>query len=303
MTMNKKELTILFSVGALYLSWFTFVVGIKPVQIFLFVSLTAMVIAGSWWRRSAFALTPYLVYVSVYDSLKAFPNYLYNTIHIEDLYLLEKQFFGVSFQDQILTLNEYFNYHQHVVWDIISGVSYLTWVPMPLGFALLLYLRKNKRTFINFSLVFILSNLLGFGIYYLYPAAPPWYVDIFGYGFAPDTACAVGRLGNFDNLLGFPIFKYIYQNNTVVFAAVPSMHAANPLSCLLVGLTMKNRWPAALFFLVTCGMWFGAVYSNHHYLIDVFAGAAVSLVAFSIVFGLLRRTAAKKYLIKFEEVI
>jgi len=303
MTLNRKELNILFAAGATYLLWFTLVVGIKPIQFFIFVALTSMFLTGGWLRRAAFALTPYLVYVSVYDSLKAFPNYLYNTIHIEDLYLLEKQWFGVPFQDQVLTLNEYFHYHQHAVLDIISGVSYLTWVPMPLAFALILYLRKNKRVFINFSLVYVLSNLLGFGFYYVYPAAPPWYVDLFGFDFAPDTACAVGRLGNFDALLGFPIFKYIYQNNTVVFAAVPSMHAANPLSCLLVGLTLKNRWPAVLFFMVTCGMWFGAVYSNHHYLLDVIAGATVVFVAFCLVFGLLRRTPAEKYLLKFEQVI
>jgi len=174
---------------------------------------------------------------------------------------------------------------------------------MPLAFALILYLRKDRRNFINFTFVFVLSNLLGFMSYYLYPAAPPWYVDLIGYEFFPDTACAVGRLGSFDNLIGFPIFKNIYQNNTVVFAAVPSMHAANPLTCLLVGFSLKKHWLTSLFFLVTCGMWFGAVYSNHHYLIDVFAGAGVALVAYAIVFGVLRRTAVGKYLLKYEQVI
>ncbi len=259
-----------------------------------------MFIAGRWPRRTAFALMPYWVYVTTYDSLKAFPNYLYNTIHIEDLYLLEKKFFGLTRMGDVLTPNEFYLEHQFWLYDLISGLSYLTWVPLPLAFALVLYLRGNKRIFINFSFVFVLANLLGFIGYYLYPAAPPWYVQIVGFEFIADTPCAAAGMSRFDELIGWPIFQSIYANNKVVFAAMPSMHAANPLSCLLVSFSLKNSWPRILFFLVTCGMWFGAVYSSHHYILDVLGGALVVFMAYGIVYGLLRRTSLNEILLKFE---
>ncbi|MEA3267425.1 MAG: phosphatase PAP2 family protein [Candidatus Fermentibacteria bacterium] len=240
-------------------------------------------------RKFFFAMCPFIIYITVYDSLRAFPNYNYNTIHIEDLYLLEKQYFGVFFNNQLLTLNEFFAYHQRTLFDIISGVSYITWVPMPLGFAMYLYFTGRKSLYINMVFLFVLTNLIGFIVYYFYPAAPPWYIEACGFEFFPDTACKASRLGNFDTLVGWPVFKTFYSGNANVFAAVPSLHAANPVTCLLASFQLKNRILTAVFFLVTCGMWFGAVYGNHHYLIDVLAGGATALTAFFVVRVLLRK--------------
>ena len=87
-------------------------------------------------RKFFFAMVPFIIYVTVYDSLRSFPNYLYNPVHIQDLYLHEKEFFGVLLNGNTLTLNEYFGFHQHTVFDLISGIAYITWVPVPLGLIL-----------------------------------------------------------------------------------------------------------------------------------------------------------------------
>ncbi len=254
-------------------------------------------------RRFFFAMCPFIIYITVYDSLRAFPNYNYNTIHIKDLYLLEKQYFGVFFNEQLMTLNEFFGYHQRTLFDIISGVSYITWVPMPLGFAMYLYFTGKKDLYINMVFLFVLTNLIGFVVYYFYPAAPPWYVKTCGFEFFPDTPCIASRLGNFDNIVGLPLFKTFYSGNANVFAAVPSLHAANPVTCLLASFQLKNRILTAVFFLVTCGMWFGAIYSNHHYLIDVLAGGATALTAFFVVRVLLRKTGMNKFLLRYEKLL
>jgi len=288
--LSRKESTILILLSVLYLSWFYFAVGLRQGHVILYVCLVAMYLYGGRYRRAVIAMSPFVIYLSVYDSLRAFPNYSYNNIHIEDLYLLEKQLFGVLYQGQLMTLNELFFYHQYAILDIISGVSYLTWLPVPLGFALYLYLTGKKTVYVNFALLFVLTNLIGFAAYYLYPAAPPWYVDSCGFEFFPDTACEVSRLGNFDSLTGIRIFEFIYQKNANVFAAMPSIHAANPMTCFLASFQLRNRLLSLIFFLVTCGIWFGAVYGNHHYLLDVLAGGLVALTASVIVYVLMPRT-------------
>ncbi|MCK5131988.1 MAG: inositol phosphorylceramide synthase [Candidatus Sabulitectum sp.] len=303
MTTTKKQFASAIIVSIVYFSWMYFKIEVRPDHLISYAFFATLYFYNERTRKFFFAMCPFIIYITVYDSMRAFPNYMYNTIHIEDLYLLEKQYFGVFFNGHLVTLNEFFANHQHAVFDVISGVSYITWVPMPLGFAMYLYFTGKKNIYINMAFLFVLTNLIGFLVYYFYPAAPPWYVDVCGFKFYPDTACIAARLGNFDALVGWPLFKTFYSGNANVFAAVPSLHAANPVTCLLASFQLKNRILTAVFLLVTCGMWFGAVYGNHHYLIDVLAGGMTALAAFFVVRVLLRKTEMNKYLLKYEKLI
>ena len=300
---TKKQFFSAMAVSVLYFAWMYFKIEIRPDHLLSYVLFAFLYFFNEKTRKFFFAMCPFIIYITVYDSLRAFPNYMYNTIHIEDLYLLEKHFFGVSLNGHLVTLNEFFAFHQHAVFDLIAGFSYMTWVPMPLGFAMYLYFTGRKSLFINMAFLFVLTNLIGFAIYYLYPAAPPWYVSTCGFEFNQNTPCIASRLGNFDNLVGLPLFKTFYSGNANVFAAVPSLHAANPVTCLLASFQLKNRALTAVFFLVTCGMWFGAIYGNHHYLIDVLAGGLTALAAFFVIRILLRKTVMNKYLLKYEEIL
>ncbi len=303
MTTSKKQYISAFVISLLYFSWMYFKIEIRLDHLISFVFFAFLYFYNEKTRRFFFAMCPFIIYITVYDSLRAFPNYMYNQIHIEDLYLMEKQIFGVMLDGQLVTLNEFFAFHQHKVFDFISGISYMTWVPMPLGFAMYLYFTGRKKLYVNMVFLFVLTNLIGFIVYYFYPAAPPWYVDTCGFEFHPDTACIASRLGNFDNLVGLPIFAKFYSGNANVFAAVPSLHAANPLTCLLASFQLKNRILTAVFLLVTIGMWFGAIYGNHHYLIDVLAGGLAALTAFFVVRILLRKTGMNRYLLKYEGLL
>ena len=50
-----------------------------------------------------------------------------------------------------------------------------------------------------------------------------------------------------------------------------------------------NRWVLLIFWLITLGTWFAAVYSAHHYIVDVIAGIIVSLVGIALFEWLNRR--------------
>ncbi len=303
MITSKKQYIYAALISIIYFSWMYFKIEVRPDHLVSFAFFAFLYFFNEKTRRFFFAMCPFIVYITIYDSLRAFPNYTYNTIHIEDLYLLEKQYFGVFFNEQLMTLNEYFSFHQHTAFDLISGIAYITWVPMPIGFAMYLYFTKRKTLYINMVFLFVLTNLIGFIVYYFYPAAPPWYVENCGFEFFPNTACQASRLGNFDNLVGWPVFKTFYSGNANVFAAVPSLHAANPVTCFLASFQLKNHALTAVFLLVTICMWFGAIYGNHHYLIDVLAGGLVALTAFFVVQVLLRKTGMNKYLVKYEKLL
>ena len=124
-----------------------------------------------------------------------------------------------------------------------------------------------------------MANIIGFIGYYLYPAAPPWYIYKFGAAFHPLTPGDAAGLARFDSITGVNIFKALYSKSSNVFAAMPSLHAAYMLIVLYYGLTNKLGLINIIFVLITAGIWFSAVYSNHHYILDILAGIACAIVA------------------------
>ena len=174
------------------------------------------------------------------------------------------------------TLNEYWAAHTTPFLDILTGVFYLCWIPVPLAFAGYLFY-KDKHAFFKFALTFLLVNLLGFVIYYAYPAAPPWYVQHYGFQFDPHTPGNTAGMGRFDSLLHVHIFSGLYAKSSNVFAAMPSLHASYPLIVLYYGIRTRQGWTNLLFGTITAGIWFAAVYSSHHYLLDVLAGILCGL--------------------------
>ena len=75
------------------------------------------------------------------------------------------------------------------------------------------------------------------------------------------------------------IFNMLYCKNSNVFAAVPSMHSAYVPVALYYAFVAKRNylWIAVLLF-VSVGIWFSAVYSGHHYIIDVILGALCAVI-------------------------
>ena len=231
-------------------------------------------------RKIAIALTPWLIFACSYDWMRLLPNYEVNPIDVRGIYEAEKSLFGITVaNDSTLIPGEYFNLHNSAFADFWAGFFYLCWVPVPLGFAIYLYLKGEKRHFIHFSIAFLFINLLGFIGYYIYPAAPPWYV--INHGFEPilNTPGSVAGLIRFDNMMHFPVFQSIYSGNSNVFAAVPSLHAAYMfIATVYAVLSKQSKWLIAIFAFICVGIWWTAVYSTHHYIIDVVLGIITAIL-------------------------
>lgn len=222
-------------------------------------------------RRLLLALAPFVVFGILYDLLKLYPNYKLNPVDISGIYNFDKTIFGFYENGKLISLNEFFALHHHWFSDFVSGLFYINWMPVPIVFGIWLYI-KNKRLFLEYSLAFLFVNLIGFTIYYIHPAAPPWYVAKYGFSLNLNTGGETAGLARFDDMIKLNLFASIYSRNSNVFAALPSLHCAYPVIVLFYALKaqIKNmRWLLVLFML---GIWFSAVYSGHHYAIDVIAG-------------------------------
>ena len=269
------------TITILYLLWCSFTGGIRQEHYYLIIICVTAYYLSDKSRRFILGFSIFIIYWIVYDSMRALPNYEVAQVHIKQPYDFEKFLFGINENGKLLTPNEYFINHHSPFFDIISGLFYINWVPVPLAFAVYLFF-KNKYLFIKFSLVFLLVNIAGFVIYYLYPAAPPWYVNLYGFDLHLGVPGNRAGLARFDELTGIPIFENIYNKNANVLAAMPSLHAAYPVIVLYYGIKARLGKINWLFLVFMLGIWFSAVYSGHHYIIDIIVGASVALI---VIFG------------------
>lgn len=278
---------------AIWLSVTVVCIGFRPEHIVMAILLAVLFLGWETTRRLTVALLPFVAFGISYDWMNLLPNYEVNQVDIQGLYLTEKALFGIETAGGTLTPNEWFALHTGVVTDFLAGVFYLCWVPLPVCFGLWLYAKGRKNLYLHFALVFLLVNLLGFAGYYLHPAAPPWYIASCGTDFIAGTPGQVAGLGAFDTLTGTGIFHGLYARNANVFAAMPSLHSAYTFVAFIYALRgdVGRIWTTVLG-IVTVGIWFTAVYTSHHYILDVLGGIACSLVAVAIFEGILMRIPA-----------
>ena len=265
----------------------------------------AILVAVKPTRKFALALTPWLVFACSYDGMRLLPNYEVNPIDTRGIYETEKSLFGIGTAAGTLIPGEWFNLHNCAFADFMAGFFYLCWVPVPLGFAIYLYLKGKREMYLRFSLAFLFVNLVGFVGYYIHPAAPPWYVIEHGFTPVLNTPGSVAGLGRFDSLVGAPVFHSIYCNNSNVFAAVPSLHAAYMLVATIYAvISRQNKLCIGIFAFICMGIWWTAVYSTHHYIIDVLLGILTTIVALLILERLLLRAEwAKRFMARYAKNI
>ncbi|WP_210486025.1 phosphatase PAP2 family protein [Rufibacter aurantiacus] len=279
---NRKDTSVplkatlwITAISLAYLLLSYVLIGFKTDQLLLVALFTSLYYLSPITRKFAVGFTIFMVFWVLYDYMKAFPNYWFNQVHIQDLYEAEKALFGMVSGSVRLTPNEYWAQHHHTVLDVLSGVFYLCWVPVPMGFAAFLFFR-DRTQFTYFSLTFLLVNLLGFVAYYLYPAAPPWYVQLHGFEFIPKTPGNMAGLARFDAYFGIDLFRGMYAKGSNVFAAMPSLHSAYPLIVVFYGIKTRLKSVNFIFATIMVGIWFAAVYTSHHYILDVLFGILCS---------------------------
>lgn len=290
----KRELWPLL-VGAGYVALIALLGGLRGDHFFL-ASLALLDLYNERTRRFLRAFFPFILTGVIYD----FMRYFYGPavdgrIHVKGPYLRDLRWFGVPIADLdewiIVTPNEYFQVRQNIWLDLLCGLAYLTFVAQYLMTGFYLFLFSQLRLLKAFGWSFLSVNILGYITYFVYPAAPPWYVTKFG--FAPasldvraDPAAAV----RFDQYFGTRFFEEMYSRNAYIYGAYPSLHVSYPLLvfwiCMICPKLKWFRVPALCFYLLMC---FSAVYLQHHYVVDILLGSLYGLLVAVIASGLLLR--------------
>jgi hypothetical protein len=252
--------------------------------------------------RFCLALSAFVFFWIIYDAMRIYPNYLFNPVHVVEPYEAELWLFGIMKDGVRLIPCEWLALHTNDYLSFVSGISYLLWVPGPIIYTLYLWYKNDDR-FIDFSYGFLLTNFLGFIIYYSYPAAPPWYYLNFGDATDFTIPGSEGLLAEFDRIVNTPIFHGIYAKNANVFAAIPSLHASYPIISLLFSIRHGHRGFVIFFSLLTVGIWFAAVYSQHHYIIDLLLGGICAVCAYLLMLFLLDKTFVQKWRVKMSSLI
>jgi hypothetical protein len=289
--------------SVVFLLFASFTTGIRSDHIFLLGIVNICYVISPFTRRLITGLTIIIVYWIIFDSMKAWPNYAFHKVDIVPLYNLEKTLFGIHRNGFVITPNEYFLNHTNTFLDIITGIFYLSWVPLPLIFSLFLFW-KNKNLFLRFSMAFFVVNIIGFIIYYTHPAAPPWYYAIHGGELITDTKSNAAGLLRFDQYFGIHLFEGIYSKGSNVFAAMPSMHASFPLLGLIYAYKVPSRFFKITFAIFMFGIWFSAIYLSHHYILDLLAGISCGITAVLILEKvLLKNKRFNNFILKYENAI
>lgn len=302
---SRRENTVTLSVMAVYLVLTAIFIGLRPEHIAICVLYLIFFYGGEYTRKLAVALLPFIIFGVSYDWMRVCPNYTVNSIDIRGIHDLELSLFGMHDGSQLVIPGQYFFHHHILIADILSGIFYLCWVPVPIAFGLYLFISKSRKMYLYFSLVFLFVNLIGFMGYYIHPAAAPWYTILYGYDPVLNTPGNTAGLGRFDALIGIPVFDSIYGRNANVFAAVPSLHAAYMLITLWYAVRNHCRpFTICLFAVIMVGIWCTAVYTAHHYIIDVLLGILCALIGILLFEkGLMKNKCFVRFINKYNDYI
>lgn len=218
----------------------------------------------------------------LYDSMRYYADYIRGPVHVAQPYLAEKFLFGMHTgpNGELQTPNEFWQQHTNILFDFLCGLAYLVFIFEYIFLCFYFFFTGLWHYLRRAAWGFFWVNFFGYCTYYIYAAAPPWYVALFGLGPARmDTKANPAGAARFDALLGTHFFTGMYGKSADVFGAIPSLHVSYPFMAMVFALQMRRfRGFSIFFFLLMC---FSAVYLNHHYLIDVLLGilyAAITLI-------------------------
>ena len=199
-------------------------------------------------------------------------------IHVESLIDADRALFGGEIPPTWLQDKLYVAGTVHW-YDVLSVLVYGLHFVFPLVFAFMLWVGRKDR-FWQFTIGLLIMSYLGFAGYLLYPAAPPWLAQQWGYiqGLENpfDQAFKVLAPRRYDNFDTMTLWTLRSPNPV---AAMPSLHAAYPWFVLLCAVKFYG-WRGLVFLVYNVMLWFSVVYLGHHWVIDILAGIVLATACF-----------------------
>lgn len=236
---------------------------------------------------------PFFLLWIVYDMFRGIADNL-GHIHIKPVYYAELWLFGWIFGGKIPAF--YFADHQDPTLTAFTAFIYTLHplIPMLLG-AVVFYISKNKKAFQEFSYSFLLTVYMALLTFLIFPVAPPWYIEESGFVQPHEfvgVRASAARLVNVDGYFKGEFYGTVYGTfNANPYAAMPSLHSGFAVVSVYYLIRIyghKSKW-LKLAWIYPALVWFSAVYLNHHYILDLIAGASYAIIASKIVQRVLAR--------------
>jgi len=219
-----------------------------------------------WWlvlREGGLVILAVLTYFLVRGLVDADPGKAMS--HAHSMVSLERRL-GVFHE---LALQEMVLRHGWLV-DLANGFYvYGHWplIAVTLGWLFL----KHRTAFHDVRLAMVLSGLVGFACFFLFPMAPPRFLPELGF---VDTV-----------VLHSDAYRVLQPPSmTNQFAAMPSLHVGwNVLMGIAIFRQASSRWWRGFGIVMPVGMWATTVVTGNHFLVDGIVGTTmVVLVVIAI---------------------
>lgn len=277
-----------------------------------------LVAASIGWRAPWTVVVDWLPFALVliaYDYLRGVSDKLGMPTWWTPQLDVDKFLFGGT--EPTVWLQEHIKYSSARWWDVAVSLTYVSFFVLPYATAAVLWLR-SRTEFRRWAGRFVCLSFLGFILFALIPAAPPWAAarcsaaEVAGHpanppcmGFNPALVPHGGLLGPvlharpgarpyLERISGrgwselhLGVAKSLLdkgQATVDLVAAVPSLHAGGTLLLAIFLWRRVRVWWKAVLVAYVGFMAFALVYAGEHYLSDVLAGwlaAAVVSAAFA----------------------
>lgn len=249
----------------------------------------ATLVLGLWPRTQGLvaALYPGIIVAIASDAIRFVVPLVVTAerIHGCDLRALDLALFAVA---PDTTPGDWLQRRISPFWDVVFAIPYAAFLYVVPLYAVYLFVRDRAR--MSFYLwAFAVAHLIGFAMWLIVPAAPPWYIR--AHGCVIDLAAAPSAAGllRVDQLLGTSYFQQFYGRSANVFGAMPSLHVVFPLIGLLTAWRSIGWRTRPIHILYASSMMVASVYLDHHWIVDGLAGVVVAVVAVAITARMLKR--------------
>ncbi|WWC89048.1 uncharacterized protein L201_003966 [Kwoniella dendrophila CBS 6074] len=218
--------------------------------------------------------TPVFCWLLTFFSARYIQSSNRPTIHVALLPALESVLYGANISD---LQTRYTN----PILDVIAWLPYgVLHFVTPFVVAAILWVFGPRGAVQYWGLAFGWMNLLGVFTQLVFPAAAPWYEII--HGLTPADYSMPGSPGGLlriDRVFHSSGYTNTFGNAPLVFGAIPSLHSG---CAVMEALFLSHFFPKfKIFYWGYVGiLWWATMYLSHHYLIDVTAGACLSVLIF-----------------------
>lgn len=212
---------------------------------------------------------PFLFIAFMYENLHDLTNHFYHYDFAELFMNWDIAIFGV---EPTLWAQKI---HSPLMTDLMA-ISYALYFAFPLFLMFILSKNNRRFQFREVILAVTFAFILGFIGYIMWPTSPPRFF-------------ITEQFTNPVHLQGFFVFQ-LFQSGwdaclSTGYGAFPSLHVGiSSLSLLYAWKFRKintfHKWTFYIYTPLVVSLWISTVYLRHHWVIDIFAGWAVGMIAF-----------------------